>query len=419
MTNPTVMVIDTDVRSAELAAGMARANGLEPDYVGRHGIDALQAAARLKPDILFVAVEDPLARSMQTLEFVRELHPGCAVIAYSSDDSPEVARRVMRSAAVDLLRAPLNRKDVGLALHRATQMLERQAEATEIRDEGRGGVFAVVGQKGGIGKTTIATNLASALASRTGESVLIIDLDTRFGDVALAMNTESTFTAASAARGLGNLDRDSFRSLLEQHACGAFVLPAPEHPREWVDVTPGDVRALITFASEIFDYVILDTPGTLDEMVAVAIEASSRVIAVTSLDLTSIKNTNLLLAYLEGHGIDRQDVVLTVSHNLEHNITSAQDVSNLLEKVVDFEVPYSRATAKASTLGTPIVVSDPTSVPAHAYAGLASLVTGTTIAMPVAAARRGLLGRFFGPRTDARPIVPTVRTDDPALAGAR
>lgn len=417
--NPTVMVIDIDVASAEATALLAQANGLETDYVGRHGIDALQAAARLKPDILFVAVEEPLARSMQTLEFVRELHPGCAVIAYSSNTSADLTRRVMRAAAVDLLRAPLNHKDVALAIHRATEALERHAAVVEMMDEGRGGVFAVVGQKGGIGKTTIATNLASALASRTGDSVLIIDLDTRFGDVALAMDSESAFTAASAARALPNLDRDSFRNLLERHASGTFVLPAPEHPRDWVDVSTEDVRELVAFASEIFDYVILDTPGTLDEMVAVAIEASSRVIAVTSLDLTSIKNTNLLLAYLEGRGVERQDVVLTVSHNLERNLTTAQDVSDLLEKVVDYEIPFSKATAKASTLGTPIVVADPTSGPAHAYAGLASLVSGVSITMPVTASRRGLLGRVLGKHTEYQPIVPSLRTDEHALVGAR
>src|SRR5688572_16164831 len=100
--NPTVMVIDNDAEDRDSVAAMLAIHGMEAEYTGRHGIDALQAAARLRPDILLVAVEEPLARSMQTLDFIRELNPACAVVAYSDAPSPELTRRVMRSAAVDL-----------------------------------------------------------------------------------------------------------------------------------------------------------------------------------------------------------------------------------------------------------------------------------------------------------------------------
>jgi pilus assembly protein CpaE len=413
------MVIDNDADDRKAAMAMLAAHGVEAAYAGRHGIDALQATAQLHPDILFVAVGEPLARTMQTVEFAREANPGCAIVAYAENPDAELARRVMRSMVVDLLRAPLTKKDFAVAMERAIVALERQAALAELANGGRGGIFAVVGQKGGIGKTTIATNLASVLASRTEESVLIIDLDTRFGDVALAMDAGAGFTAANAARGLNSLSRDSFRSLLERHESGAYVLPAPEHPREWVDVDPEDVRELIAFASELFDYVVLDTPGTLDEMVAIAIEEATRIVAVTSLDLTSIKNTNLLLAYLEGHGVAREQVVLTVSHNLDQNIVSAQDVSNLLGKVVDYEVPFSRAIARASSLGRPIAFASPESDQAHAYAGLASLVSGTTITMPDPAARRGWLARIGRQKAQAGPIKPVSAPNERVLAGSR
>jgi pilus assembly protein CpaE len=417
--NPTTMIIDNAATERGFIRTELEGLGFDVVYDGRHGIDAPYAAEEHRPEVLFVAMEEPFARSMQIVDFMHNLNPGCAILAYGKGLTPQQTRRVMQAGATDLVLAPLSRKGIAQAAETVRRTLERQALLDEPDNGGRGGVYAVVGQKGGIGKTTISTNLAVTLASRTESSVLIIDLDTRFGDVALTMNMPAHFTAANAARSFRSMDRESFRSMLEQHESGAWVLPAPSTPREWLDVTTEDVEGLVRYASELFDYVVLDTPGTLDEMVSVAIKAATRVVAVTSLDLTSIKNTNLLLAFLEGHGIDRQQVVLTVSHNLERNIVTAQDVSNLLEKVVDFEVPFSNEIVKNAQLGAPIAFARPTTAPAHVYGQLASLVSGVSVHMPEAQAR-SFWSRLFGrqPATP-RPIVPTSFQGHAATAGPR
>lgn len=417
--NPTTMIIDNTATERGFLRTELESLGFDVTYDGRHGIDASYAAEEYRPDVLFVAIEEPFARSMQIVDFMHNLHPGCAILAYGKGLSTLQTRRVMQAGAVDLVTAPLSRRAIVQASEAVRRTLEREAVLDEPDNGGRGGVYAVVGQKGGIGKTTISTNLAVTLASRTESSVLIIDLDTRFGDVALTMNMPADFTAANAARSFRSMDRESFRSMLERHESGAYVLPAPSTPREWLDVTTDDVEGLVRYASELFDYVVLDTPGTLDEMVSVAIKAATRVVAVTSLDLTSIKNTNLLLAFLEGHGIDRQSVVLTVSHNLEHNIVSAQDVSNLLEKVVDFEVPFSSDILKAAQLGSPIAYAKPTTAPAHVYGQLAALVAGVSVQMPEAQAR-SLWSRLFGRQPAApRPILPATYRGKAATASPR
>jgi pilus assembly protein CpaE len=416
--NPTTMIIDNAATERGFLRTELEGLGFDVVYEGRHGIDAPYAAENLRPDVLFVAIEEPFARSMQIVDFVHNLNPGCAILAYGRGLSTQLTRRVMQAGAVDLMLAPMSRKDIATAAEAVRATLEREAELALPDNGGRGGVYAVVGQKGGIGKTTISTNLAVTLASRTENSVLIIDLDTRFGDVGITMNMPTDFTSANAARSYRTLDRESFRSMLERHESGAWVLPAPSSPRDWLDVTTDDIDGLVRYASELFDYVVLDTPGTLDEMVGVAIKAATRVIAVTSLDLTSIKNTNLLLAYLEGHGIDRQSVVLTVSHNLEHNIVTAQDVSNLLEKVVDFEVPFNSEIMKSAQLGSPISFAKPTTAPAHVYGRLAGLVAGVSVNMPEAQTRN-LWSRLFGRPQHTGPIVPASFQGPATTAGSR
>ncbi|MDZ7727896.1 MAG: AAA family ATPase [Dehalococcoidia bacterium] len=239
---PTLMVIDDDPDTRRFLREMLIEEGHPVSYDGGHGLAGSHAAREFEPDIVFAAIEDPVPRAMLTVDFIRDLLPGSVVIGYTTTPTPEIARRAMRSDIHDLLDAPLVREDVRQAIASAMRALERNGRLDPAGGH-VGGVFSVVGQKGGIGKTTIATNLASVLASRTPASTIIIDLDTRFGDVALAMDVPYEFTAANAARGIGSLDREEFRSLLVQHESGAMVLPSPESPREWVDVPPQASRS--------------------------------------------------------------------------------------------------------------------------------------------------------------------------------
>jgi pilus assembly protein CpaE len=401
----TAMVIDDDPETRLLVRNALIEDGIAVADHCRHGVAACERARQARPDIVFVSVEEPIARSMLTVEFLRSAHPNSAVFAYSSDDSPALVRRVMRADVEDLLSSPPSRSDIRAAMKHASRAIERLSIGSEIEEPRIARVIAVAGQKGGIGKTTISTNVAAALASRSGGSVLLIDLDTRFGDVAIALDTTSEFTASQAARNIDGLDRETFRAMLPQHESGAYILPAPAHRHDWVDVRPQDMEALIALAAGIFDFVVIDTPGTLDEMVAVAIDNATRVIAVTSLDLTSIKNTNLLLAYLESRGIERDDVIVTVSHTIENNVISAAQVADLLETNIDFEVPYDRAIGRCSQIGRPITIERPQSLAAHAYAALAARAGETEITMPNPGALPGIFARVFGRK--AAEVVPT------------
>jgi pilus assembly protein CpaE len=135
---------------------------------------------------------------------------------------------------------------------------------SDAQDSGR--VIAVVGQKGGIGKTTTSTNLAAAIAAEGGNTVLLIDLDTRFGDVAVMMDVKPDYTVSEIARDATYLDRDAFRSILLRHESGAFVLPAPRDYRSWLNCSTEQLQEMVRFAAGMFD-VDPDTLGTFNDVV--------------------------------------------------------------------------------------------------------------------------------------------------------
>ncbi|HMO53740.1 MAG TPA: AAA family ATPase, partial [Tepidiformaceae bacterium] len=204
MSNETLkaMIIDSDELSRDVMKAKALKAGLRVEVERPHGIVAQQTIQEQRPDLLLVSIEQPIERAMQSVDFARALLPDAMIVAYSADWSPMVERRLMQSGVNDFLHGKISRDQMRDVVDRALRVAARPKRSTfedaeEVREDGR--IIAVVGQKGGIGKTTTSTNLAAAIAREGRQSVLLIDLDTRFGDVAVMMDVKAEWTVAEIA----------------------------------------------------------------------------------------------------------------------------------------------------------------------------------------------------------------------------
>ena len=244
----------------------------------------------------------------------------------------------------------------------------------------RGQVLTIFGAKGGIGKSTIATNVAATIAQDTAWSVLLIDLDTRFGDVVIMMDVAPRSTIADVAQQLGSLDRAMFEQMLVSHSSGVQILGAPHHPSEWSLITADQIRAIVECGARYFDYVILDTPGTFNDIVATAIEVADRLLAVSSLELTSIKNTVHLLDLLEAEGYPSGRLLLTINDVRRVRAVRTTDVAAIAHHDVFWEIPYDEEVPRAVQDGEPVVMARPKSAAAKQFRAMAYKIAGRSIA---------------------------------------
>jgi len=390
---PDCVVIDPDLGSrADVKRALILAHFTVSGEAG-YGIESVTVAKEFTPDVLVVSVEEPIARAIQTLEALGDALPDTAVIVYSSLADAASVRRAMVAGARDYLIKPIKPEDLTRAIYGVLEQEEkRRLRASGERAEApaRGTVITIFGAKGGIGKTTIATNLATALVKNTNSSVALVDMDTRFGDVAIMMDIPVEQSIADLSNHIDELDRDTVRDYLVRHHSGVMILPAPLHPTEWRSITAAQISKIIDLLAQSHDYVVVDTPGTFNEIVAATLEAASLILLVTSMDIASIKDTALALEMLQSASIHEDKVKLTVNHSTAANTLREEDIERVLEYKVFWRIPHDLNVATSTQLGQPVILTKPYARVSRSINDLASALSGT------AREKTGFLERFLG-----------------------
>jgi pilus assembly protein CpaE len=391
--NPEVVTVDPDLGSR---ADTKRAVQLAHFTVvgeGGYGVEAVTVARERSSDVFLVAVEEPVALALQTIESLADAAPGIPTIVYSSLADAQSVRRAMVAGARDYLVKPVKPEDLSRAVYGVLEQEEKKrlrADGLTSEAAARGTVITIFGAKGGIGKTTISTNLAVTLAKMTGANVCLLDMDTRFGDVAIMMDVAVESSIADVARKIDDIDRDKIRDYLVKHYSGVSILPAPLHPTEWRNMTPQHIEKIVELLAQTHDYVVIDTPGTFNELIAATLELANLILLVTSMDIASIKDTALALEMLRAAGVSEDKVKLMINHSTAANSLREEDVSRVLEYDVFWRIPHDLSVSSSTQLGQPIVVAKPYARVSRSIIELAHALTGTR------QERRGFLDRVLG-----------------------
>ncbi len=362
---PQVLVIDPDRESGAEVEKMLSMLGFNVVGSAGYGVEAFTLAFQVRPDVILMRVEEPLVRPVQTLSRISDGMPDLPIVVFSSDANIRLMRQSMVSGASDYLQEPLDPAEVESSVMRVLERKEREGARRrgELADPiPQGTIITVFGAKGGIGKTTISSNLAVALAAEAHQTVALVDMDTRFGDVAITMDIPVDRSIADLARNLDNVDRTTLKDYLVVHESGVHILPAPTRPSDWRNLTARHIRDVVDVLAQTHDFVILDTPGTFNEIVAAAIEVGTMILLVTTLDMASIKDTVLALEMLhERFGNDEERIKLVLNRAGIDTGVREKDVEQTLDSPLWWRIPQDNEVVKAAQLGRPIVMAKPNS----------------------------------------------------------
>jgi pilus assembly protein CpaE len=237
-------------------------------------------------------------------------------------------------------------------------------------------VLTVFGAKGGIGKSMIATNMATVLTEDCGKSVLLIDLDTRFGSFAVLLGIEPTSSIADVVRGAGPIDDATFDRAVVTDTSGVHILPAPRDPREWKAIDGSAVKAIVDHATRSFDYVIIDAPGTYNEIVEASLAVADQVLAISSRGIASLKDTAHFFDVLDAKRRVWDRVSLTINDVHPADDVGEPEIRQATGHEVFWQIPYESTLANAKQEGLPLVRSRPHTDAAQALRAMTLAITG-------------------------------------------
>jgi pilus assembly protein CpaE len=284
-----------------------------------------------------------------------------------SEASPNgFLREAFESGADDVITLPQSPEQVAFTL----QKVIARRKGLALPGKATAPLVAVLGPKGGTGKTLVATNLAVALAQRDA-NVVLVDLDLQFGDIGLALGLSPERTMYDLMKAGAPFDHEKLDRHLIRHSSGVKVLIAPTRPDQASAVSIDFLRDIYASLRTMCDAVIVDTPPGFTPEVIATIDVSSEVCMVGMLDSLSLKNTKLGLETLDLMGYDSDHVSLLLNRADSRVGITPDDVSTIVGRPPDVSVPSDREIPRSVNEGTPIVAARPSSGAARAFRALA------------------------------------------------
>ncbi len=345
--------------------------GLLPS--GSHGVnsgDKLDAWLTHRSDEYAVVLGPNVAldEAIQISEGLRYTRPSTSVVLVRADLDTDVLYRAMQAGCRDVVRLE-DGAGVSDAVSRAHQLwlaLHGGAVGTS-----QGHVITIFSPKGGVGKTTTAVNVALALADHGARKVCLVDLDLAFGDVAITMQLFPSHTIEEAIGAEELLDFSMVEGLLTRHAESLMILAAPSGPDARDRVSATLVARLLRTLKQEFDYVVVDTCPSFDELTLQALDETDECVIIATLDVPTLKNVKVAIETLDllNIAVDHRRLVL----NRADDAVGLDDtkVEQILSMPVSIPIPTSTDIAAATNSGTPIVLSQPNHAASRAFIELA------------------------------------------------
>lgn len=360
-----ILAVDDDAINRKLVSATLEKAGYEVS-TAKNGLEALHMIEEQRPDVVLLDVMMPEMDGYEVCGRIRRT-PHLArtpVMMLTALDTVEEKIKGFEAGADDYLPKPFAPDEllmrVKVLMRRVVRLPELEAPK-EVQTE-VGKVTAVYSLRGGVGVSSIATNLTVGLSQLWDTPSVLVDLSFNSGQSALMLNLPFRNTWADLAlASSAEIDRDLVNAVLLEHASQARVLAASPRPEQNEYLTAEKVTHVINLLVHEYRYLVLDMPHDFSDTTLAGLDAADEIVLVMAPELASVRAMVCVMGVFESLGYDKnKEIRVVLNWTFQRNGLARKDIEAALRREIDLVIPFAPEPMVAGiNLGTPPVYGDP------------------------------------------------------------
>lgn len=354
-----IIVADDVEEMREMIAKMLSTSDLEHEIIAMcaTGQEVLNTLESSQADIVLMDINMPEMNGLEATEIIcrNAVHP--SVIMMSVQHESEYLKKAMLAGAKAYIMKPVDMDELVETIQTTYDRNKQNLIKPVVDDKLYSAkIISFFSSKGGVGNTFIAVNTGLIISEKFNKKVLVVDLDLQFGDVSLMLNKQSELTIKELFDDSPISRYEDVRPYLYSYSKNCDMLFAPRDPESAEYISKDQVKQLIELLKEHYDYVIIDTGVNYNDITLNALDQSDKVILVSGMEVTSLKNTKMSLKVMQSLNYNAEKVKLLITQvNEKFGVTK-----NNVQKAFDYEIygfvsEESKIVKNAINTGIPLV----------------------------------------------------------------
>ena len=362
------IILSDDIKLQELLALYTKDSGFFDPVSANLSTDLDKLMSSYEKAVLVVDMKKNFPESVNRIFDISNKYPNCKIIALIEDFSVDSIVEVMRAGAKEVLSVPVIKSEYLDILSVINDSIDKV-----IKKDAKCSVISVFSNKGGIGKTAIASNLALELAEITKEKVALIDLNFQMGDVTTFMDLNPSLNLSYVLQNLNKINEEFLLSTLERYSdTSLYVLADPPFFKQAESISEKQITRLITLLKETFSYIVIDAEASFDSKNISALSESDYIFLVTIANLPALRNSQRCIELFERLGFAKDKIQIVLNRYMENDEVSESDVEEVIGRKIFWKIPNNYFTMMSSiNKGIPVCLANPNSNVSKSYRSLA------------------------------------------------